>query len=249
MNQRQAAVTLVHQQFRSSVVPSVTRGKFITFEGGDGSGKSTQAVRLAQALEAHGIQVLMTREPGGTPFAELVRNLILSTSTSPPPPLAEALIFSAARVDHLDRVIRPALERGVWVICDRFFDSTRVYQGAGGGVETPILDELEIMVVGPTRPDLTLILDIDPAEGLKRAIARRFAADLRNPSAPPSVKEPADYYEQRDLSFHQRLREGFLKLANDDPERCVLIDATKSLDEIALTIWHAAATRLIDDRP
>ncbi len=141
----------------------MTAGKFITFEGGEGSGKSTQAHNLAGRLRAQGIEVVLTREPGGSPFAEALRTLILDPETPPHSALSEALLFYAARADHLDKTIRPALNAGAWVICDRFSDSTRVYQSEAGGLPGEVLDALEEIVVSPTVPDLTFILDL-PAE-------------------------------------------------------------------------------------
>ena len=152
------------------------RARFITFEGGEGAGKSTQAERLAARLRARGIACLVTREPGGSPFAERVRDLLLDPSAAERAPLAEALLFYAARADHLVATIRPALAEGTWVLCDRFSDSTRAYQGAASGVDRELLSRLERMVIGPTRPDLTVILDLDPALGLARAAERLATA-------------------------------------------------------------------------
>ncbi len=149
------------------------KGKFITFEGGEGSGKSTQAGLLAERLRARGLTVVVTREPGGSALADRLRELILAPSKAPPSALAEALMFYAARADHLDKTIRPALEKGHWVVCDRFSDSTRAYQGAAGGLDPAVIDALERMVVGASAPDLTLLLDLDPSVGLARADARR----------------------------------------------------------------------------
>ncbi|KAB2847318.1 MAG: dTMP kinase, partial [Hyphomicrobiaceae bacterium] len=168
-------------------------GRFVTLEGGEGSGKSTQARLLAKHLESLGISVVVTREPGGTPFADDVRALLLSGANRGVA-LAEALLFNAARADHLERVIRPALTAGRWVISDRFADSTRAYQGAADGLSAEVLGQLETIVIGQTRPDLTLILDIDVTMGLARAAARAGA----------------DAFEARDRQFHERLRGGFL---------------------------------------
>src|ERR1700674_3233425 len=150
-------------------------GKFITFEGGEGSGKSTQARLLVDRLKARGIDAILTREPGGSPFAEQVRALLLDPATPSHSALSEALLFYAARADHLDKTIRPALAGGRWVICDRFSDSTSVYQGVAGGLAGDALDALERMVVAPTRPKITFILDLAPAHGLARARARGTA--------------------------------------------------------------------------
>ncbi len=177
------------------------RGKFITFEGGEGSGKSTQARLLADRLRAAGSKVLQTREPGGSPFAEQVRALILDPATAAHSPLAQALLFSAARADHLAQTIRPALAAGSFVICDRFADSTRVYQGAAGGLDRATVDFLEGIVVGDAQPDLTLLLDIDPRIGLERARRRRIEVS-------GTTGGGIDSYEARELSFHEKLRSG-----------------------------------------
>ncbi len=194
------------------------RAKFITFEGGDGSGKSTQARRLAEHLGQSGREVVLTREPGGSPLAERLRQLILDPATPRHSPLAEALMFSAARADHLDATIRPALARGAWVISDRFADSTRVYQGLAGGLASETVDILERLVVGDTAPDLTLLLDIDPVVGLARVDRRRAGSD--------GADAASDGFEARETEFHQRLRAGFLALARAAPQRIVVLDAT-----------------------
>ncbi len=212
------------------------RGRFITFEGGEGSGKSTQARLLADALGAHGIAVTQTREPGGSPFAEAVRGMVMSTAHAAVTPLAEALLFSAARADHLVATIRPALGAGRWVVCDRFADSTRVYQGAAAGLDSAHIETLERMVVGETAPDLTLLLDIDPAEGLARATARRSDG-----SAAPI---DADTFENRHLDFHARLRAGFLAIAASEPRRLATIDATPDRDLVRDAIWAVVTERL-----
>ncbi len=215
----------------------MTRGKFISFEGGEGTGKSTQARRLADYLIAAGREVLLTREPGGSPFAEAVRNLILDPATPEHAPLSEALLFYASRADHLEKVIRPALERGQWVICDRFSDSTRVYQGAVGGLEPAVIDDLERLVVAPTTPNLTFLLDLDPVIGLARAEQRRNA-DVGDPFG------HADRYEGRKVAFHERLRSAFLQIARAEPARCIVIDAFRSTDEIATEITGHVDARL-----
>ena len=213
------------------------RGKFITFEGGEGTGKSTQARRLTEALIASGCEVVLTREPGGTPFAEAIRALVLDPSTTALAPLSEALLFYAARADHLDRVIRPALERGTWVICDRFSDSTRVYQGQVGGLDDSIIMALDGMVVHPTLPDLTVLLDLDVIVGLARAEQRRVAS-----AAGPFVH--ADRYEQRAVQYHEMLRAAFQEIARADPRRCVVVDAFQSVDDIAREIRGHVGARL-----
>lgn len=209
-------------------------GRFITFEGGEGSGKSTQAQHLAARLRATGTDVLLTREPGGSPFAEQIRNLLLGGTLAAHPPLAEALLFCAARADHLSSAIRPALGAGRWVICDRFIDSTRVYQGAAGGLPAQTLDLLEQVVVGADRPVLTLILDIDARVGLARAASRRVAA----------AGAEIDPFEGRALAFHEKLRSGYLALAAREPGRCVVVDASQSMEEIGARIWDIVRSRL-----
>jgi dTMP kinase len=213
-------------------------GKFITFEGGEGSGKSTQVRRLAARLEARGLSVAVTREPGGAPFAERLRAIMLDPRAEPHSPLSEALLFYAARADHLEKTIRPALSAGRWVVCDRFSDSTRVYQGHAGGLTDATLDVLERLVVAPTSPDLTVVIDIDPVVGLARADERRTGKKLGGFVAP-------DRFEERALDYHQKLREGFLAIARDNTERCVLIDGVKSADEVAEAVWSAVEFRLL----
>ncbi|MBS0242699.1 MAG: dTMP kinase [Proteobacteria bacterium] len=210
------------------------RGKFITFEGGEGSGKSTQARALANRLAAAGVQALITREPGGSEFAEAARGILLDPKTAPKQPLAAALLFYAARADHLAETIEPALAAGRWVLCDRFSDSTRVYQGAAGGVGDSDIEALERMVVGARQPDLTLVLDLDPAIGLARANARRELG---------AAASQADTYEARQLSFHQRLREGFLELAKVESHRMVVLDADKTAEQVAEAVWSVVAER------
>jgi dTMP kinase len=207
------------------------RGRFITFEGGEGTGKSTHAARLAERLKAFGVGVHLTREPGGSPGAEILRYVILSGIAKPLGAEAEAMLFAAARDDHLKTVIRPALERGVWVICDRFADSTRVYQGVAGDVDSRSIRALERIIVGDTKPDLTFILDVPAEIGMQRAAARRGT-------------DNADRFESEALTFHEKLRDGFLMLAANEPERCVLIDATVSKDDVHDQIWRVVSQRL-----
>ena len=220
-------------------------GVFVTFEGGEGAGKSTQVARLARTLRARsGRSVVTTREPGGTKRAEEIREALLSGAAKSYGPFAEALLFSAARIDHLDRVIRPALAEGAIVLCDRFSDSTRAYQGAAGGLEARLLRALERVAVERTRPDLTLILDLPPEAGLARARAR--AASARDPAQDPSG-DPAgegDRFEGEALAFHARLREAFLAIARDEPERCAVIDATLPADAVEAAIRETLARRL-----
>ncbi len=212
-------------------------GRFITFEGGEGSGKSTQAQRLAQRLSERDIEVVLTREPGGSPFAEALRTLILDPETPPHSALSEALLFYAARADHLEKTIRPALNAGRWVICDRFSDSTRVYQSEAGGLPAEVFDALEEMVVAPTAPDLTLILDMPAELGLSRAHGRRLSA--------ANEGEGPDAYEKRDLSYHWKLREAFAAVARAEPDRCVLVDAAAEEPAVSEAIWRAVEMRLL----
>lgn len=215
----------------------MARGKFITFEGGEGAGKSTQARLLAERLRAKGIEVVLTREPGGSAFAEQVRELILNPDTADHSALAETLLFSAARADHLERTIRPALAAGHWVICDRFSDSTRVYQGVAGGVPKAVIEALERFVVNDTVPDVTFVLDLPAAEGLARAQGR-------SDQMMPAGTKP-DGYEGRPLSYHERLRDGFLMIATAEPERCVVVDAMQRQEEVAEQIWGTIEMRLL----
>jgi dTMP kinase len=207
------------------------RGRFITFEGGEGSGKSSHAKRLAQRLEELGIDVVLTREPGGSLGAEIIRHVVLSGAAKPFGPAAEAILFAAARDDHLAQTIRPALARGAWVICDRFADSTRVYQGVLGEVDPNLIRALERIVVGDDKPDLTIILDVPVAQGLKRAAKRRGAG-------------AADRFEAEAVEYHVKLQEAFRALAAEEPDRCVLIDTTAPREVVAERIWSEVRTRL-----
>ncbi len=209
-------------------------GKFITFEGGEGAGKSTQIARLAERLTARGASVTVTREPGGTPRAEAIRRVLLSGLARPLGPETEAVLFAAARADHVETLIRPALAEGKWVLCDRFADSTRVYQGAGGGVDAKFLDSLDRVTIGPTRPDLTFILDVPVEVGLKRVASRAAASG-----------EAPDRFEAEAVAAHEQRRQAFLGIAAADPKRCIVIDATKSAELVAKTIWQAVRTRFL----
>ncbi len=206
-------------------------GVFITFEGGEGTGKSTQIARLADRLRRQGRDVLSTREPGGTPEAEAIRALLVSGAVNRWTAKSEALLNYAAREQHLEQVIRPALARGAIVLCDRFMDSTRAYQGYAGGCEPAFLDALEQAVVGPTRPDLTLIFDLDPAVGLARAKSRG-----------DEIAE--DRYERKGLGFHEKLRRGFLDILRRDPKRCRLVDAGQGLDDVEHSVWSIVGEML-----
>ena len=210
-------------------MPRVTRGQFITFEGGEGAGKSTQARLLVERLQARGISVVLTREPGGSEGAEALRNLLVIGDADRWTPTAETLLMYAGRSDHLTRLIRPALEAGTWIVCDRFSDSTRAYQGAGGGVSPAFIEAIEDEVVGSDKPDLTLVFDMPVEIGLERAFGRdMFEAR----------------FESKGLAFHQRLRDAFLAIARDEPGRCALIDAGGTLDEVAAQVWSTVAERL-----
>ncbi|HUS98477.1 MAG TPA: dTMP kinase [Hyphomicrobiaceae bacterium] len=214
--------------------------RFVTFEGGEGAGKSTQVQNLIARLAGIDISAIATREPGGSPFAEKVRQFILDPATGQHPPLAEALLFSAARVDHIARTIRPALAAGNWVLCDRFADSTRAYQGAAGGIDATAIATLEGLVLGDCRPDLTIILDVPPGHGLARARSR---AQITTPDAPP--QSPDDPYEARDIAFHEALRQGFLAIAQSEPVRCAVIDGTQTETAVANDVWNVITTRLL----
>lgn len=207
-------------------------GCFITLEGGEGAGKSTLARSLAERLRMSDIPVDLTREPGGSPKAEAIRETILSGRIKPHGPFVEALMFSAARIDHIDRRIRPALARGEWVICDRFIDSTRAYQGALGHIDPALLGELEQVTIDGLVPDLTLILDLDPKEGLARAARRR------NPG------EAKDRFEGENLTFHRKLRAAYLAIAEKEPERCAVLDASLAPERLAQAAWEVLCERL-----
>jgi dTMP kinase len=207
------------------------RGRFITFEGGEGVGKSTQAAALARNLSAFGVATVLTREPGGSPGAELIRNVLLSGIAKSLGAEAEAMLFAAARSDHLDTVIRPKLALGKWVVCDRFVDSTRIYQGALGNVSRGLLRAMERAVVGDDMPELTFILDLPAEIGLERARARRGAA-------------AADRFENEDISYHEALNAAFRDLAKEEPKRCLLIDSNRTADKIEADIWRHVRTRL-----
>lgn len=198
--------------------------RFISFEGGEGSGKSTQARRLAERLRAHGHEVVLTREPGGAPLAERIRALVLEEV--PQSAVAECLLFAAARAEHIAVTIAPAIERGAFVICDRFIDSTRVYQGELGQVDTSLIAELETRTVAPFLPALTLILDLPAEDGLRRAAARG----------------ETNRFEARGLEWHSRLRNGFLNIAAAEPARCRILDAAADPDAVAAAVWLEVAS-------
>ena len=210
----------------------MSRGRFITFEGGEGVGKSTQIRRLATRLSADLPEVVATREPGGAPGAEAIRDLVLRGDADRWSPVTETLLMYAARRDHIERVIRPALARGAWVVCDRYADSTRAYQGAAGGTDPGLISAMEQYVLEEARPDLTLVFDLEPELGLERAMDRA-GAEVR--------------FESKGLAFHNRLRRAFLDIAAREPERCVVIDANGSPDQVEQSVWEAVHDRLTID--
>ena len=207
----------------------MTRGRFISFEGGEGAGKSTQVKRLAVRLEAGGREVVLTREPGGSPGAEAIRDIVLRGDADRWSPVTETLLMYAARRDHIERVIRPALSRGAWVVCDRFADSTRAYQGAAGGTDPGLIAALETYILQEVRPDLTLVFDLPAEVGLARADARA-GAEMR--------------FESKGLAFHERLRDGFRAIAAAEPARCAIIDATGDRDSVERAVWATVTQRL-----
>lgn len=205
-------------------------GRFISFEGGEGSGKSTQIKRLAEALQARGIAVHLTREPGGEAQAEEIRKLLVTGEAERWDAMAETLLFLAARVQHTGRVIKPALAAGNWVLSDRGLDSTRVYQGMAKGVGVDTYDRLHALTLGAFMPDLTLLLDIAPETGLKRSLSRANTETR---------------FEGMALAFHQSVREGFLALAASEKERIAVIDASAPLDEVSAQVLTAVEARLM----
>ena len=207
------------------------RGHFITFEGGEGSGKSTHAATLAQRLKSIGLEVVLTSEPGGSTGAEVIRHILLSGIAKPLGAETEAILFAAARDDHVRSTILPALEAGHWVICDRFIDSTRVYQGALGHVDQRLIRSLERVTVGPAVPELTFILDVPTEIGLARAKSRRGQAT-------------ADRFEAESMDFHEKLRQAYRALAAEEPERCIVIDGRAPRDVVAERIWSVVRERL-----
>lgn len=209
-------------------------GKFITFEGGEGAGKSTQVRLLAERLRERSVDVVETREPGGTPRSEKIREFLLSGQAKDYGAMGEAVLFSAAREDHVRALIRPALERGDWVLCDRFSDSTAAYQGAASGVKPGLVRALERVAVDQTMPDLTFVLDLPPEAGLKRAAQRKGKST-----------EPPDRFEGMNLRFHEALREAFLTIARERPERCVVIDGQQAQSAVAEHIWEVVMERLL----
>lgn len=207
----------------------MARGRFITFEGGEGAGKSTQVRILADRLRGAGLEVVATREPGGSPGAEAIRALLVTGDPDRWSAVSETLLMYAARRDHIERTVRPALERGAWVVSDRFADSTRAYQGAGGAAPQGLLAALETFVLDGVRPDLTLMLDLPVEQGLERA-GLRGGGEAR--------------FEAKGAAFHQRLRDGFLAIAKAEPSRCVVLDAARPPEAVSDAVWSAVAAHL-----
>jgi len=205
------------------------RGQFVTFEGGEGTGKSTQVKRLASSLEAIGTDCHITREPGGTQGAEDIRRLLVEGAVERWDPASELLLHNAARVEHLAKTVRPALDAGVWVLCDRFTDSTMAYQGHGHGLDTTMVANLHWLLYGSFKPDLTLILDLKVNDALARTQSRN-ASETR--------------YERMNQSFHDRVRLGFLEIAKAEPARCVVVDASGDIEEVERRIFEITREKL-----
>jgi dTMP kinase len=204
-------------------------GRFISLEGGEGAGKTTLVKSLRETLQARDLEVIVSREPGGTPGAELLRDLLVNGATDRWSPMTEALLMYASRVDHVEKLIKPALERGAWVLCDRFADSTTAYQGAAGGVDLKQIALLHQACLGDFKPDLTLVVDLDPEIGIKRTVKRG---------------EDASRFERFDVGFHNRLRDAYLTIASAEPERCVLLDGSQPPDHVFDAAITAIDTRL-----
>jgi dTMP kinase len=220
----------VNERDRTAGAPP--RGRLITLEGGEGAGKSTQIGHLLRQLRDAGLDVVATREPGGSEGAEILRKILLSGVVKPLGQAAEAIVFAAARIDHIDRTIEPALAAGRWVVSDRFSDSTRAYQGGTGEIDPRLINALERVALGGLRPDLTLILDLPVQVGLARARLRR------QPGA------AADRFEAEDVQFHERLRATFISISAADPARCAVIDASAPEVEVAAAIGRTVSERL-----
>lgn len=211
-----------------------TPARFITFEGGEGVGKSTQVRRLLTRLARAGFAAVRTREPGGTPKAEAIRNFILQGRSESWGAGAEAVLFAAARLDHVRSLIGPSLSTGKWVISDRFIDSTRAYQGLTGGVDDKLIGALEVLAMDGHRPDLTVVLDMDPAAAFER-VARRTAEE--------GTSAGGDRFEKEDLGWHRRLREAFLAIARRDADRCVVLPADQDEDALEEDIWRQVSLK------
>ena len=213
---------------------TASRARFITFEGGEGVGKSTQVKRLVNSLSRRAIPAVRTREPGGTPKAEAVRAFILQGRSEQWGPGAEAVLFAAARLDHVNQLIAPNLSSGRWVVSDRFSDSTRAYQGLTGGVDVRLIDALETVALDGHKPDLTIVLDMDPEIAFRRVLERETEA---------SLVATGDRFEKEDLDWHRRLREAFLAIARNNVERCAVIPANQSEDALEIEVWDVLTRR------
>lgn len=214
------------------------KARFITLEGGEGVGKSTQVKRLVANLHRVGISAVRTREPGGTPKAEAIRSFILQGKSEEWGPGAEAVLFAAARLDHVNQLIAPNLKSNRWVISDRFHDSTRAYQGLTGGVNETLISALEELALNGHQPDLTILLDMDPRKAFER-VAQRAKED--------GIPAAADRFEKEDMEFHTRLRDGFLQIADKHPDRCVVISADQDEEELAKAVWAAVCKKFPDE--
>lgn len=216
----------------------MTKGLFITFEGGEGAGKTTQARKLKEYLEGEGFEVVLTREPGGTPEAEKIRDLLVQRDSGNWTPMAECVLFFAARQMHIETLIKPALADGKIVICDRFTDSTRAYQGYGRGFDLKAIESLNDIVIGKFQPDLTLIFDLPVEDGLQRSLSQKAKAS--------GLESTEDKFEKLDHDFHERMRQGYLEIARQNSERCVIIDASRLPDDIFPEISAILRKRLAD---
>lgn len=214
--------------------PNRRPARFITFEGGEGVGKSTQVRRLLNNLSRHAVDAVRTREPGGTPKAEAVRSFILQGRSEPWGAGSEAVLFAAARLDHVNQLIAPNLEKGTWVISDRFCDSTRAYQGLTGGVDDQLIDALEHLALDGHTPDLTIVLDMEPNAAFQR-VEQRAVED--------GLQLTGDRFEKEDLEWHQRLRQNFLDIARNNEERCVVISAEQAEEVLDAAIWTVVQQR------
>ncbi len=210
----------------------MAEGHFISFEGGEGAGKSTQVRMLSDRLAASGYRTLLTREPGGSPLGEKIRKFLLAGKVKDYGPVAETLLFYTARQNHLESLILPNIKKGVWVICDRFADSSRAYQGAASGVDDGIFDALDRIVVGKNFPELTLIIDL-PVDVAMRRVAKRQIDEGHE----------VDRFEGEDLQFHEKLRAGFLKIAAANPKRCIIIDGSQSREKVSELVWQTVEER------
>ena len=215
------------------------RGRFITLEGIEGAGKSTVVAALAAAIRSRGYEVVTTREPGGTPLAELLRETVLQRGREHVAPETETLLMFASRAVHLDNLVRPALARGAWVVCDRFTDATRAYQGGGRGVDRTFIESMARVIHRDTEPDLTLLLDLPVATGLERARRRRSAAG----------ETVADRFESESLEFFARVRAHYLEIAAAEPQRVRVLDATQSAAQVAAAAVAAVETLAAGDAP